>query len=167
MRKTWDTFKIRAVGSLVVAAFAVTLCLASLILQNGYLELSTYFAGAFVTAIFIGLAVWLSVLIKFDLPLPHTPPKVVRALLSALHTDTDPRVRLEAVKGLAELDVERSSLHEKHDELDKALVSALEQDPDPRVRSKAAEGLGDLELEQSSYYHKHHTINDIIYRHTV
>jgi len=164
MRKTWDIFKVRIIGSLVVAAFAITLCLVSIILQNGYLGLSTYFIGMLATTAFIGLAVWLSVLIKFELPSRPTPPKLVRALLTALHNDPDAHVRFEAARELAELNVERSSLFKKHGALDEALVDALEHDPDPLVRSEAAKGLGELELEKSSFYHRHRTVKDIVYR---
>lgn len=75
MRKAWDIFKLRVVGSLAVIAFVITVCLAIIILQKGYLELSTYFARMVATAIFIGLVAWLSALIKRDLPLQNTPPK--------------------------------------------------------------------------------------------
>ena len=125
MRKAWNTFKIRIVCSLLVGALAITLCLVSTMLQNGYLQLGTYFAGMFATAVFIGLSVWLSVLIWSNWGTRGTSPTVIGTLLSALRRDPDPRVRLEAAKGLAELDVERSSLHKRHRELDEALVSAL------------------------------------------
>jgi hypothetical protein len=155
MRKIEARFRRRIVISLVGGALFVTFGVVSIILQGGVLGLITYFAGMVATAVLIGLSVWLSVRIWYNRDIRYGSPTTVGSLLSALRSDPDAGVRLEAAKGLAELDVERSSLHEKHGELDKGLISALEHDPDPRVRAEAAGGLAGLELEKSSYDHKY------------
>ncbi len=122
----------------------------------------TYLSGMLATAVFIGLFALLALRFRTRKALP-TSPKVRAALISAIQQDPDPRVRSKAVEGLAELDLEQSSYHHEHTELDDILISTLQRDPDPRVRSTAAEGLTELDLEQSSYHHEHTELDDILF----
>lgn len=120
---------------------------------------TAYLLGILAIAAFL----WLSALLASRFRTKKAPPKVRTALISTLRTDSDPKVRIAAAKGLAELDLEESIEHLKHDDLDTTLISTLKTDSDPQVRSAAAEGLAKLDLEQSSYYHEHNKLEDILF----
>ncbi|HTK05625.1 MAG TPA: hypothetical protein VL485_00500 [Ktedonobacteraceae bacterium] len=97
--------------------------------------------------------------------------KVFLALLSALKDkDSSPEVRAEAARGLAKLDLEESSRHQKHEDLDNILISTLvgnSEDDAAKVRLEVAKGLTNLELEEHSYYHTHHELDDLLFEHYV
>ena len=117
MRKAWHDFRIKIVVFLVFGALIIMLCLASNVFSKNVLGFSAWFAGAFVTAVLIGLAAWLSVLIRPDFythAVPHN--KVFGALFKVSLKDRDPRVRAKKVEGRAEL--EELSYHHKHNKLD-------------------------------------------------
>jgi hypothetical protein len=165
MRKIWDIISRRRIHFLAVGALLVLLGVVSVALGGIALSVSAYFAGMILTGVLIVLSVVLSVFLMLGRHTKKVPPNKVRvALLSALQKDSDPLVRAKAAKGLAELDLEQSVLHHRHDDLDKVLVSTLQHDPDPHVRVAVAVGLTELELEQSSYYHEHNKLDDIIFR---
>src|SRR6266566_8128663 len=82
----------------------------------------------------------------------------------AIHqqADPDPNVRLAAAKRLAELDLEESTEHMQHADIDTILIFTLQTDSDPQVRSATAEGLAVVELEQHSYHHQHDRLDDTL-----
>ncbi len=127
-----------------LGALIILLCLLSIVLGESLPGLLVAMLAVMTFFVFIAL-------LTLRLRTPDIPPKVHVALLAALK-DPDPHVREKAVEGLAELDVERSSMHQQHKDLDNALISAL-KDPDPHVREEAVEGLTELEMEESSFYH--------------
>ena len=153
----------RSVSLLAFGALIVLLCPLSVALRMGDPGLPTYFVGMFATAVFIGM----SVVFTSSLRTRGVSPNVLDALLFALQRDPDPRVRAKAAKGLAELDVEQSSHHYEHNELDTILASTLRQDPDPRVRAEVAKGLADLELEQFSYYYEPNKLDDVLFENSL
>ena len=65
------------------------------------------------------------------------------------------------------MDLEESTEHMKHDDLDTILISTLQTDSDSRVRSVAAEGLAVVELEQHSYHHLHDRLDDTLLKHGI
>ena len=65
------------------------------------------------------------------------------------------------------MDLEESTEHMKHDDLDTILICTLQTDSDSRVRSVAAEGLAVVELEQHSYHHMHDRLDDTLLKHGI
>jgi hypothetical protein len=155
-----------ALGASFFVLVAMTLALYQEFTATGKYGLVAYLLGMIATAVFL----WLSALLalrfrtKKAKPAPH---KVRAALISALRTDKDPNVRYAAAKGLAELDLEESTEHIKHDDLDSILISTLQTDSNSQVRSAAAEGLAVVELEQHSYHHQHDRVDDTLLKHGI
>ncbi|GCE21875.1 HEAT repeat domain-containing protein [Dictyobacter kobayashii] len=162
--------------SLVLFGFFLVLC----VLAGGFYWLSTtsegfsfglltHLAGLLATVVFL---VWLALVTALHLRrekdfLDDRVVATLRATLKGPSKDPDVRVRVEAARGLAGLDVEESALHHRHEELDALLASTLsgkEMDPDPGVRVEAARGLAELELEEHSYQHEHHDLDDLIFK---
>ncbi len=148
-----SSIRLIVLGASLFVLVALTIVLYRLFMSTEEYGLLTYFSGMLAIAVFLWLAALLASRLRKKKTVPPTP-KVRAALISTLQKDSNPDVRFEAAKGLAELDLEESTEHHEHSDLDTILISTLQQDPDPRVRSAAAEGLAELELEQSSYHHK-------------
>ncbi len=87
----------------------------------------------------------------------------------AIHqqADPDPNVRLAAAKRLAELDLEESTEHMQHADIDTILIFTLQTDSDSQVRSAGAERLAVVELEQHSYHHQHDRLDDTLLKHGI
>jgi len=120
----------------------LTIWLYRLYIATGEYGLLAYFSGMLATAVFLWLSALLASRLSKKKAVPSSP-KVRDALIATLQQDRDPRVRSAAAEGLAKLDLEESTEHLKHDDLDTILISTLQHDPDPRVRSAAAEGLAE------------------------
>ncbi len=65
------------------------------------------------------------------------------------------------------MDLEESTEHIQHDDLDTIPISTLQTDSDPQVRSAVAEGLAVVELEQHSYHHMHDRLDDTLLKHGI
>jgi hypothetical protein len=92
--------------------------------------------------------------------------RVLTALRFTLKHDPNAHVRAKAAESLAKLDVEESSLHQEHEEIDALLISTVQggqSDSSPDVRSKVVEGLGNLELAQHSYHYEHDQLDDFLF----
>jgi len=158
-----STFSLLVIG----ASFFVLVAL-TIELYGAYGRLA-YLLGMLALALFV----WLSALFALRIRTNRTKnagpstQKVLDALISTLKTDSDPDARIAAVKGLSELDLEESSEHMQHGDIDSILISVLQTDPDPRVRSAAAEGLSVVELEKHSYYHTHDRLYDTLLKHGI
>jgi hypothetical protein len=149
---------------LLIVLGAMTIEFSRLYIASGEYGLPAYLSGMLATGVFLLLCALLASRSCTKKTSP-TSPKVRAVLISTVQGDPDPLVRSAAARGLAELDLEESTEHLEHDDLDTILISTLQQDPDPRVRSAAAEGLAELELEQSSYHHEHNKLEDILFEH--
>jgi hypothetical protein len=167
----------RIAGFLVLGASFLILVLYTIMFwlayrANGWqiLGLLAYLSGMLATAAFLGLFVQLALRLRTKKASPSSmkalpssiSPKVLVALISALQGDPNARVRSKVAMGLAELDLEESSQHHEHNELDNILISAL-KDRDPLVRSKAAVGLAELEFEESSQHHEHSKLEEVLF----
>jgi len=158
-----STFSLLVIG----ASFFVLVAL-TIELYGAYGRLA-YLLGMLALAVFVWLSALFALRIRTNRTKKARPArdKVLDALISTLQTSPDPDARLAAVKGLAELDLEESSEHMQHADIDAILISALQTDPDSRVRSAAAEGLSVLELENHSYYHTHDRLYDTLLKHGI
>lgn len=131
-------------------------------------HLLAYFLGMLATGALLG---WLALLVTPDFRRESAFPSdrvltALRATLTGPTKDADARVRAEAAKGLAALDVEQSALHQGHQALDTLLIATLvgpQKDPDAAVRFEAAKGLAALEAEQHSYHHSHHELDEVLF----
>ncbi len=126
-----------------------------------------HLSGMFATIALIGLLAIFATFLHLIMKTTSRYDKVLAALRFTLKNDPDDRVRSEAAKGLAKLDVEESTLHQEHEELDDTLISTLQgelRDASPRVRTEVIEGLSELELEQHSDQHEHNQLDDILFR---
>lgn len=141
-------------GAMFVVSGVFTIVLYRLFISTGEYGLLTYFSGMLAIGAFLVFCAFLASLSRKKKAV-STSAKVRAALVSTLQRDSNPYVRSKAAEGLADLDLEESTEHLKHDDLDAVLISTLQRDPDPGVRSKAAEGLSEVELEQSTYHHQH------------
>ncbi len=156
-----STISLLVLGASFFVLGALTIMLYRLYITTKEYGLLAYLLGILATAVFLWLSALLASRFRTKKAVP-TSHKARAALISTLQTDSNPNVRSEAAKGLAELDLEESIEHLEHDDLDTILISTLQQDPDPRVRSAAAEGLAELELEQSSYNHEHNQLDEVL-----
>jgi hypothetical protein len=148
-------------GASLLVLGALTIWLYQLYIATGEYGLLDYFLGILATAVFILLSALLALRLRTKKAVPPPPSHKVRdALIFSLQTDSNPSVRSAAAEGLADLDLEESTEHLEHDDLDTILISSLQRDPDPSVRYAAAEGLAELELEQTSYKHEHYKPDD-------
>lgn len=147
--------------SLVLGILTIMLWWAHHATGEQSLGLFAYLSGMLATGVFL---VWIALL---SLRLHKSPisPKVLAALRDALNPviEPEPGVRYKVAVGLSELDMEQSSHHYKHDQLDNILISALNPkiERDRRVRSKVAEGLTEVELEPFTH-HEHNQLEDAL-----
>jgi hypothetical protein len=151
-------------GAVFIVLVALTIALYKEFIATGEYGIPAYFLGMLATAVFILLSALLASRFRTEKAKP-AQHKVRAALISALR-DEDPKVRYAAAKGLAELDLEESVEHFKHDDLDTILVSALADD-DPDVRSEAVEGLAVVEMEKYSYQHAHDRLDGTLLKHNI
>ena len=130
---------------------------------------SAFFAhlsGMLATIVLSGMLAIVASLLHMFMKRSSRYDRVLAALRLTLKNDPNASVHAEAAKGLAELDVEESALHQQHEALDDLLVSTLEgeqKDFSPGVRSKVVEGLTNLKLEQHSYQHTQNQLDDLLF----
>lgn len=165
-KKPVSTISLIVLGASFFVLLAMTIALYQEFKATEENWLLTFFLGMLAIAVFL----WLSALLAFRFQSKKGKPtrdKVLDALISTLRTSSDPDVRLAAVKGLSELDLEESAEHMKHEDIDSILISVLQTDPDSRVRAAAAEGLSVVELEKCSYHHTHDRLTDKLLKHGI
>jgi HEAT repeats len=162
-----STISLIVLGACFFVLVAMTVALYQGFMATGENALLTYFVGMLAIAVFIWLSTSLALRMRPKKAKPTKYDKVLQALISTIRSSPDPNVRLAAVKGLSELDLEESAEHMKHEDIDAVLISVLQTDPDSRVRSAAAEGLSVVELEKGSYYHTHDRLYDTLLKHGI
>ncbi len=140
------------------------------ITKGNAFELLAFLSGMLATVVFL---LWLALLVTARFRREQTVSSdhvlaALRATLAGPRKDPNARVRAEAAKGLAVVDVEQSALHHEHQALDALLIATLagpQKDTDAAVRFEVAKGLTALELEQQSYHHSHQALDDVIFEH--
>jgi hypothetical protein len=175
------SFRILGASFLVLGILTIALCSATtnggefmrtflvfLFTGENAVQFFAHLSGMFTTIALIGLFALFATFLHLLMKGTSRYDKVLAALRFTLKHDPNNRVRAEAAKGLAKLDVEESTRHQEHEELDDVLVSTLrggQKDVSPGVRTTVAEGLSELELEQHSYEHEHNQLDDRLFRH--
>ncbi len=136
---------------------------------TGEYGLLAYLIGMLATAVFLWLSALFASRIRTNRIKKEKPARdnILNALISTIQESDDPNARLAAVKGLSELDLEESTEHMKHKDIDDILISVLKNDPDSRVRTAAAEGLSVVELEKQSFYHAHDRLYGTLLKHGI
>ena len=160
-----STVRLLVLGAVFIVLVVLTAALYQQFIITKEYGLLVYFLGMLAIAVFIWLSALLASRFRTTKKAKPAQHKVRDALISALR-DEDPKVRYAAAKGLAELDLEESVEHYKHDDLNTILISAL-NDEDPDVRSEAVEGLAVVEMEKYSYQHAHDRVDGTLIKHGI
>jgi hypothetical protein len=175
-----DSFLFFGASFLILGALTIGLCslttagrqyildlLTNLSTGENALKFFAHLSGMLATIALIGLFAVIATFLGLLMKRTSRYNKVLAALRFTLKNDRNASVRAAAAKGLGELDVEESALHQKHEELDDTLISTLrggEKDPSPLVRTEAVKGLSELELEQHSHSYGQNSLEDLILR---
>ncbi len=162
-----STLSLIVTGACFVVLVALTVALYQEFIATGQNGLLTYLVGILAIGVFIWLSTLLALRFRPRKAKSGRLDKVLETLIFTLRTSPDPNARLAAVKGLSELDLEKSAEHMRHADIDAILISVLQTDPDSKVRSAAAEGLSVVELEKYSYYHTHDRLYGTLLKHGI
>ena len=164
-----STFNLIVLGACFFVLVAFTIVLYQEFKATGEYGLLVYLIGMLATAVFL----WLSALCALRIRTHRNKnaksarDNILEALISTIQESDDANTRLAAVKGLSELDLEESTEHMRHKDIDDILISVLKNDPDSRVRTAAAEGLSVVELEKESFYHAHDRLYGTLLKHGI